>query len=375
MGVTFKTLNGILEVLVNSSQKYPIMLRSRHGVGKSTHVYTLAAKLGLKVIERRASQMTEGDLLGLPKVDGETTTWLPPDWLYEACQEPRMLFIDELDRGTQEVRQGFFELCDSRKIAGHKLHEKTLVFAAINGSEENSSQYQVGELDPAEIDRWTVFDLEPSVEDWLLWAKEQKLPKMIVDFIAQHPNHLEHLKDFAPSKVYPSRRSWARFSEVFNTPTLNTPGEHNSLLFNIANGFVGLEAATQLVDFVKNYQKEVSADDIVLHGKWKLTEKFEVTEHSAVIEKIKASGHLDKELDEKLLHNVANYILVLPKELGIALWMELSQGNPRNCINSVKLKELKEYVIVGVNGEEEKKEEEKEDSESAPKKRGRPAKK
>ena len=42
----------------------PLMIRGRHGIGKSQSVYQIAAKLGLPVIERRLSQMTEGDKIG-----------------------------------------------------------------------------------------------------------------------------------------------------------------------------------------------------------------------------------------------------------------------------------------------------------------------
>jgi hypothetical protein len=65
-----------------------------------------------------------------------------------------------------------FELTDSRKINGWHLHPETLVVAAVNGG-EHGAQYQVGEMDPAELDRWTVFDVEPSTEDWLKWANGQ----------------------------------------------------------------------------------------------------------------------------------------------------------------------------------------------------------
>ena len=59
--------------------------------------------------------MTEGDLFGLPKVEGEVTTWLPW-WPHTACTF--VVLLDEVDRATMEVRQGIFEFCDSRKIAG-----------------------------------------------------------------------------------------------------------------------------------------------------------------------------------------------------------------------------------------------------------------
>ena len=76
MAISFATLNSVLPFVVNA--KFPIMIRGRHGIGKSTIVYQLASKLGLPVVERRASQITEGDLLGLPKVECNVTQWLAP---------------------------------------------------------------------------------------------------------------------------------------------------------------------------------------------------------------------------------------------------------------------------------------------------------
>ena len=49
-------------------------------------------------------------------------------------------------------------------------------------------------MDPAELDRWTVFDVEPSVEDWLGWAKD-RVNGVVWDFINQNHNHLEHQDD------------------------------------------------------------------------------------------------------------------------------------------------------------------------------------
>ena len=191
MAVDFKTFN--LAAPLVAAVKKPILLRGRHGIGKSCVVYQTAEALGLPVVERRASQMTEGDLVGLPKTDGDVTSFCPPDWYQEACDKPVLLFLDEVDRATMEVRQGIFELTDSRKLNGHTLHPETLVFAAVNGG-EHGAQYQVGEMDPAELDRWTVFDVEPTIEDWLDWANGN-VDTVIWDFINQNRNHLEHNDD------------------------------------------------------------------------------------------------------------------------------------------------------------------------------------
>ena len=129
MSIDFKTMLTVLPHVTDA--RFPVLIRGRHGIGKSQVVYQLAANAGLPVVERRASQMTEGDLVGLPSIDGNRTSFNPPDWFKEACEEPSVLFLDEVDRATLEVRQGIFELTDSRKLNGHHLHPDTIVFAGI----------------------------------------------------------------------------------------------------------------------------------------------------------------------------------------------------------------------------------------------------
>ena len=72
MAIDFKTLLQVAPHVL--SGRKPLLLRGRHGIGKSEVVYQIAAELGLPVVERRASQMTEGDLLGLPSLKSGVTT-------------------------------------------------------------------------------------------------------------------------------------------------------------------------------------------------------------------------------------------------------------------------------------------------------------
>ena len=106
MAIDFKTFNSVVDFVLND--KKPVLIRGRHGIGKSCVVYQTAERLGLPVVERRASQMTEGDLMGLPSVEGASTKWNAPDWFKAACDKAVLLFLDEVDRATLEVRQGIF---------------------------------------------------------------------------------------------------------------------------------------------------------------------------------------------------------------------------------------------------------------------------
>ena len=330
----------------------PVLIRGRHGVGKSEVVYQIAGGLEMPVVERRASQMTEGDLVGLPSTDGNTTSFNPPDWFKTACDNPVVLFLDEVDRATIEVRQGIFELTDSRKLNGHVLHKDTLIFAAVNGG-EHGDQYQVGEMDPAELDRWTVFDVEPTTEDWLTWAKD-KVDGILWDFINQNRNHLEHTGDFEPNKVYPSRRSWVRLNDCFAQANLLAEDADTSVMFPLATGFVGFEAAVSFKDFVDNYERQVTIENILDEGKISLTDRFGINDHNAIVEKMEAKEIFTAPLSEERVENLARYFMVVPSEVGMKLWTVLGQGDNANVIafhgTIVDVKSISNHLVELMTG-------------------------
>ena len=355
MSLDFKTFIKVTPYV--TAVRKPVLVRGRHGVGKSQVVYQLAKGLGLPVVERRASQMTEGDLLGLPSTDGNVTSWNPPEWFKTACTHPVVLFLDEVDRATVEVRQGIFELTDSRKLAGFTLHQDTLIFAAVNGG-EHGEQYQVGEMDPAELDRWTVFDVEPTTEDWLEWAGDVVHP-VIWNFINQNHTHLEHKDDYEPNKVYPSRRSWHRLSECLAAGSLLDEGSDSSVIFNLTNSFVGFEAAVAFKDFVDNYERQVTVEDILDDGKIELTADFGINEHAALITKMEQSGGLENKLSEERVQNLANYYITLPSEVAMKLWTILGQGHQANSValhqsKTAGGKSVSAFIVELLTGEEAK---------------------
>tara|TARA_A100001015_G_scaffold180152_1_gene200382 strand:- start:582 stop:1649 length:1068 start_codon:yes stop_codon:yes gene_type:complete len=354
MAVDFATFSQIVHHVTNVRK--PVLLRGRHGIGKSTVVYQYASQHNMEVVERRASQMTEGDLVGLPSIDDNSTTFNPPDWFKAACDRPVVLFLDEVDRATLEVRQGIFELTDSRKLNGHTLHPDTLVFAAVNGG-EHGAQYQVGEMDPAELDRWTVFDIEPSVEDWLSWAKESKVSDEIWNFINQNRNHLDHTDDFEPNKVYPSRRSWERLDQCLTQADLLK--ESSPVLYNLTSAFVGFEAAVAFNDFVLNYDRQVTTDDILIHGNFAKVADFGINDHTAIIDKFEAEETFHNELDQELVNNLARYFVMLPSEVAMKLWTVMGKGDVNNTVklhkSEVDGESVSKHFVRLINGSEEDK--------------------
>ena len=336
MAIDFATFLKVYKFPVDA--RYPVLLRGRHGIGKSQLVYQIANDIGRTVVERRASQMTEGDLIGLPSIDGDSTRFNPPDWYKIACSSPVVLFFDELDRAIIEVRQGIFELTDSRKLNGHKLHPDTLIFAAINGGEDGT-QYQVGEMDPAELDRFTTWDVKPTVKDWLNWARDNVHP-IIWDYINSNNDALEHEGEFQPNKMYPSRRSWHRLSNAIPSYLLdNRKHEDLRLMMHISEGFVGQEiAANFIMEFVANYEKRVDIWDVLNEGKIGLVKDFDINDHTALLQKMKSLKVFENEIPPIQLNNLARYMFLLPSEVVSLLWGYL--GEYSKGVNSLNIHRL-----------------------------------
>ncbi len=336
MALSLKRFDEIAHIIALT--KLPVLIRGRHGIGKSQCIYQFAKKMGLPVVERRAAQMTEGDIIGLPDKSGKVTKFLPPDWLYQACTEPVVLFFDEVDRAQPEVRMGIFELLDSRKIYNNKLHPDTLVFAAINGGTRGAvgSQYLVQSFCPAEMDRWLVYDIEPKIEEFLDWAKDSFHP-FVWNFLNEQKAHIEHTDIFAPTKKYPSRRSWDRLNQtLMASPFLKDTKASASDILDLAEGFVGLEAAIALQKFGQTFQKSVQVQDIVVHGKFDLLKGFSASEFSEFIEKMDFEGVFkNKSLTIPERQNICYLFGMLPSEHGMTIWKKFASSD-----NSLLMKEM-----------------------------------
>jgi len=255
------TMGSLKALLKGLSPDVVVSIRGRHAVGKSEAVAQYAAEIGLPLQMRRLSQMTEGDLLGMPKLSDKGTTFVPCEWFLEACRTPMVLFLDERNRALDAVKQSIFEICDSRQFYGHKLHPETRVVIAENVGDA----YQVQACDPAEVSRTVTVELEPSLTEWLEYAKG-KCHEATIEFIRTEGEKVLEFRGangvFEPNKKYPDRRSWFKLDKELQRNDLFEKPE-DTLFFIMAAGFVGSEVGTKFTNFCKSRDKQVSVKDIL----------------------------------------------------------------------------------------------------------------
>ena len=333
-----------IKTFLNVATKLPrdsVLLRGPHGIGKSQVVRQVAKHFGLEVTDRRLSQMTEGDMVGLPSTDGEVTRFNPPDWYKQACDRPMCLFLDELNRGTNEVQQAAFQIVLDRELNGWKLHPETRVYAAVN----TGASYTVNEMDPALLDRFWAIDLTPTVEDWTVWARgDGAVHDYIVDFIAQNEKWLDAPKDSEPGKVTPSRRSWERLSKALLGAGI-AENPNDTLFYPMCLGYVGTEATIAFHSFAKTIENQVTGEEILRdYSKVKKkVAKLGQEKQNVLIEKL--ADYVTKNLktiDDKQGQNLRDFMIDLPGELRVSAWSKLTAGGAENLALA---KQIHKYCV------------------------------
>lgn len=318
-----------------------LMVRGDHGIGKSMLGRQIAMIVqkneGLAeypVIDRRLSQVTAGDIIGLPSTEGKVTRFNPPDWYMQACKEPCFLFLDELNRAEQEVMQAAFQIVLDRELNGWKLHPQTRVMTAIN----TSAMYNVNEVDPALLNRFWVVDLELKTEEWVEWARSTdavfggSVAEVIVDFIAQDEKWLRPPATYEPGKVQATPRSWDRCSKALvGAKVIDYPD--NDLFYQITLGYVGVEAANALVDYAKSVDLRFTGDDVlndyVAKVRPKIKGKRAQELMNSAIEKLAELTEKLDTLTEAQGKNIAALVSDIPKELRVSAWTKLMKDGEK----------------------------------------------
>jgi hypothetical protein len=343
----FKTFNLVAQAL---PKEISTLIRGPHGIGKSQAVRQLATHFDMPMIDLRLGQTTEGDLIGILDDDDvvvngfKSVSFRRPKWLLGCIETPTLIHFDEINRGSPEVLQAVFQLILDREIWGLKIHPECRIFASINASAE----YQVNEMDPALRDRFFIVDLEPTTEDWLDWAAG-KIDPGLIDFVRQNPQHLECREHVESDRITPSRRSWERVNHALATAgVIDKPTD--TLFYPLCMGLIGPEAAIALTEFIKKYDRQISAEDVL--DNWNLAVKKKVKEApqeqlNGVVEKV--CDHADKGVwSQKQVDNAFKFMKVLPGELVISFWTKITD---RNFKNAQKLHKQCSNLLLEVIGE------------------------
>ena len=345
---TFKTIATSLPADI------AVLMRGPTGVGKSHLAKAAADELELPFIDVRGSTMDEAKVTGIPdfEVSKElgVATFVLPSWYIRACREPVVLMLDELNRSMPQVMQAFFQIVLDRELGNDchgnpvRLHPDTRVMAAVNFGTE----YDVNDMDPALLRRFWVVDLDPTVQDWIEWAGPAEIDPVTIDFIRNHPEHLRvNMGSLEPGTVAPTPASWHRLDESLrhmNMVPSELAGGSHPVVYPLAMGFVGTEAAIAYTEFIKRYERVISADDVLDGNITKAqTKELQASEALGVLDKLVTHSKENK-WTAKQAKNAGKFVLTRGGEQLVYFWNELSKTQELHNIQALH-KEVGSKVV------------------------------
>lgn len=244
--------------------KTAIMLRGNAGVGKTTFVSDIAKERGLHLEVLRLSEREAGDLVGMPIIKNDMTTFAAPEFWFALQENPSILCFDEFDRpSTPATLNVCMQILNERTLAGKRLPDHTQIWVLVNGE-----QYMTTPIDQAIMSRMAVIDVVPTVEDWLNWTEAQgNIDKTVIDFIRMQPHQLDTPDQLVgqPNIKCQDRRAWCKLGEFLARNKKEIPHDK---MFKYSAPYVGNDAALAFAAFFDEQQKNMlTAEDVLTNKK------------------------------------------------------------------------------------------------------------
>jgi hypothetical protein len=242
--VRTETIEGAKEIARVFRQKnIPLYLHSAPGIGKSDIMRQLAAedKSGFKDI--RVGTMLPEDLTGIPVPDLEkrVAVWLRATFWPEEGRDGKrgIIAFDELSDASRQLQSCIYRVVLDRQIGDYKLPDGWWPMAAGNRREDRAAAQSIS---TALANRFAHVHVRADAECWCSWANVNDIDPMLIGFIKFRPNML-HSMEGADLLAFPSPRSWARASKVFDAP--------EGLRFKLVSANVGEGAAIEVETYFK----------------------------------------------------------------------------------------------------------------------------
>lgn len=190
----------------------PSFLSGPPGVGKSAIYAQLAEEKKIGFIDIRLSTKDPVDLMGLPHVHNNETTWARPEfWPKEGRDAERgILLFDEMADSNRAMQTAAYQVILDRRIGPHILPKGWYPCAAGNTREHHAGAQS---LSTALANRFAHIDVGVNSQAWLEWANMNGISPLVIGFISVRPQLLHDMKG-SDLRAFATPRSWAQASKV-----------------------------------------------------------------------------------------------------------------------------------------------------------------
>lgn len=258
MQITPSQLSTLLAAAIPAG--HPILITGAPGVGKSDVIAQAAAQAGADLLISHPAVADPTDAKGLPwpKAGADEATFLPFGELARAIKATKRTawLLDDLGQAPPAVQASFMQLILARRVNGHVLPDHITFIAATNRRTDRAGVS--GILEPVKSRFATIVELQPSIDDWCLWAFNNGISPILIAFLRYRPELLCQFAASADLTNSPVPRTWHSLDKL---EKLQLPAAVEMASFA---GAVGEGAAVEYMAFRKMAQSLTSIDQVLL---------------------------------------------------------------------------------------------------------------
>lgn len=213
--------NGEGRYCMKETQRLPMLLIGAPGIGKTEVVESIAKRLGIGFASLSITHYTKNNLLGLPVIrdhgDIKTTEYTMSEMLDMVYEQKKkgydegILLIDEFNCMSESLLPTMLAFTQTKNIGKYSLPEGWVMVMCANPPEYNRSARN---FDIATMDRLRVMKVDFSAEDFLSYAKENKLNAAVIQYLETKPENVYNCELMANgTRSIVTCRGWANLSE------------------------------------------------------------------------------------------------------------------------------------------------------------------
>lgn len=243
------TLTARIKLQLSGTRVRPAYIVGPPGIGKTQLTGQVARDMGIGFHALHAPLMLNEDF-GMPTFNGGgEVKFATPGHKFpfadsELFGEQGVLLVDEVAQCTPDQQKIWANLFQERELHGRKLKEGWVILASGNRMQDRAG---AGRILSHFNDRFTTYELEPSLDDWCDWAlKIGGVRPEVVAFLRFRPDLLSKFDPAAEKS--PTPRAWAEgVSPVID----DIPA---AALYDTIKGDVGDGAAAEFSGFLSTYR-------------------------------------------------------------------------------------------------------------------------
>lgn len=309
----------------NDRKKNPVCIWGEHGIGKTQLVEEFARSNGFAFSYVAPAQFEEmGDLLGMPRVEQDSTIFVAPDWVPRA-DGPGILLIDDVNRADDRILRGIMQLLQNYELMSWRLPPDWHIILTAN---PDGGDYSVTPMDFAMITRMLHITMTFQVKSWAKWAQQNSIDARGINFLLTYP------------EVVSGQRTTPRTLVQFfdNIQGLEDLKKELHLVKMLADSCLDSNTVSSFISFVNSgLAKLIDPEEILAANnfhreiaprlKKMVNQKIKRVDILAVIN-TRLVNHLIAEktkIDEKMVENVKSYLKLdlLPNDMRLITAQEL----------------------------------------------------